>query len=158
MSPSAPRGLEILPATAEAAEDCAALHAGLLEPAWDAASFRTLLGQPAAVALLARLGTPPEMVGFVLGHVAADEAEVLALGVRADRQRRGIGTHLIEALARAAAARQARVLYLDVDAGNTAALALYRRLGFAVRGRRQGYYLKADAPAADAVTLARALE
>jgi ribosomal-protein-alanine N-acetyltransferase len=157
MSPSALGHLEIFAATAEAAEDCAALHAALFEPAWDAASFRALLGQPAAVALLARLGKPPETVGFVLGQVAADEAEVLALGVRADRQRRGIGTHLVEALARAAAQRQARVLYLDVDAGNTAALALYRRLGFAERGRRQGYYLKVDAAAADAVTLARAL-
>jgi [ribosomal protein S18]-alanine N-acetyltransferase len=157
MSRSAPRQLEILTATAEAAEDCAALHAGLFEPAWDAPSFRALLGQPVAVALLARLGTPPETVGFVLGQVAADQAEVLALGVRADRQRRGIGTQLIEALARAVAARQARLLYLDVDAGNTAALALYRGLGFEERGRRRGYYLKADAAAVDAVTLARAL-
>ena len=157
MSQSAQRQLKILSATAAAAEDCAALHAGLFAPAWDAVSFRSLLGQPAAVALLARLGTPPETVGFVLGHVAADEAEVLTLGVRADCQRRGIGRHLIEALARAAAQRQARVLYLDVDAGNTAALALYRGLGFAERGRRPGYYLKADAVAADAVTLARAL-
>ena len=157
MSLSAQRQLEIASATTEAAEDCAALHAGLFAPAWDAASFRSLLGQPAAVALLARLGTPPATVGFVLGQVAADAAELLTLGVRADCQRRGIGRQLVEALARAAAARQARVLFLDVDAGNTAALALYRRLGFAECGRRQGYYLKADAAAADAVTLARAL-
>jgi [ribosomal protein S18]-alanine N-acetyltransferase len=149
--------VSILWAGPDAAEACAAVHAGLFKPAWDQQSFQTLLGHPAAVAFLARLGTPPETAGFILGQVAADEAEILALAVRADRQRHGIATRLIEALARAAGKAEARVLFLDVDAGNTAALALYRKLGFAERGRRKDYYVKVNAAPADAVTLARAL-
>jgi [ribosomal protein S18]-alanine N-acetyltransferase len=106
---------------------------------------------------LARLGAPPETVGFILGQLAADEAEILTLGVRADRQRHGIASRLIEALARAAKQAEARMLFLEVEAGNTAALALYRKLGFEERGRRKGYYAKANAAPADAVTFARAL-
>ena len=150
------RHLSVLWATPEAAATCAKLHADLFAAAWDAKSFQTLLDHPASVAFLARLGTP-ETIGFILGQLAADEAEILTLGVRADRQRHGIASRLIEALARAAKQAEARMLFLEVEAGNTAALALYRKLGFEERGRRKGYYTKANAAPADAVTLARAL-
>lgn len=149
--------VSILLATPAAAQACAALHARLFDPAWDAQSFHKLIAHPAARAFLARLEAPPTTVGFILGQVAADEAEILTLAVAADQQRRGIATRLIEALARAAGEAAARVLYLEVDAGNTAALALYRKLGFAERGRRRGYYVKANTAPSDAVTLARAL-
>ena len=151
------RHLSVLWATPEAAATCAELHADLFAPAWDEKSFQALLDHPASVAFLARLGTPPETVGFILGQLAADEAEILTLGVRADRQRHGIASRLIEALARAAKQAEARILFLEVEAGNTAALALYRKLGFEERGRRKGYYAKANAAPADAVTFVRAL-
>ena len=53
-------------------------------------------------------------VGFIVGQLAADEAEILTLGVRKDRQRHGIGRRLVEALARAAKKAEARRLFLEV--------------------------------------------
>jgi len=156
MPASDARGLSVLRATAADAADCAKLHADLFAAAWDAPSFASLLGQPAAVAFVARQGTA-ETVAFILGQVAADEAEILGLGVRADWRRQGVAARLIAALVGAARQAGARVLFLDVAADNTAALALYRQLRFEERGRRRAYYVTANAAAVDAVTFALAL-
>jgi [ribosomal protein S18]-alanine N-acetyltransferase len=144
-------------ATAVDAQDCAKLHAELLEPAWDCASFASLLTHPAALGFVAQLSAPAQTVGFILGQVAADEAEVVTLGVQTERRRQGIATRLIEALAETARLAGARLMHLEVAAENTAALALYRKLQFKERGRRKGYYVTAHGAPADAVTFARAL-
>lgn len=146
--------VSILWAASEHAEELARLHAGLFDQAWDAAAFHGLLAHPGSTAFLARLAEPAETVGFIVGQLAADEAEILSLGVRADRQRHGIGRRLVEALARAIKKAEARRLLLEVGAGNAAALNLYRSLGFEEVGRRQGYYARPGAAAEDALTLA----
>jgi ribosomal-protein-alanine N-acetyltransferase len=96
-------------------------------------------------------------VGFVLGQLAADEAEILTLGVGKDSQRHGIGRRLVEALARAAKKAEARRLHLEVAADNIPALVLYKKLGFQEAGRRKAYYQRAGAPAEDALRLALTL-
>jgi ribosomal-protein-alanine N-acetyltransferase len=151
--------VSILWASPENAGDLADLHGRLFPEAWDAASFQKLLAHPGSTAFLARIGQPPkaEMVGFILGQLAADEAEILTLGVRADRQRHGIARRLVEALGRAARKAEARRLHLEVGERNAAALALYRKLGFEETGRRKGYYQHKGQPAEDAVTLSLAL-
>jgi Fur family ferric uptake transcriptional regulator len=145
------------------AGELARLHAGLLDDGWDAAGFRELLGHPGALAFaagpgVAGTGMPPPVWGFILGRVVADEAEVLALGVARERQRRGIGRRLVEKLCRVAARRGARQLFLEVAEGNVAARALYAGLGFRETGRRRGYYVHTDAPAEDALNLCLTLE
>jgi len=151
------RHVSILWAAPEHAGDLARLHAGLFEDAWDVGSFEKLLGHPGSTAFQARVGRPAELAGFIVGQVAADEAEILSLGVRKDHQRHGIAQRLVEAMGRAAKKAEARRLYLEVGQSNTAALALYKRLGFAETGRRKGYYQRPGAAPEDAVTLALAL-
>jgi ribosomal-protein-alanine N-acetyltransferase len=111
----------------------AALHGAAFphEP-WDEASFATLLGQPGVVGLLDPRG------GILLLRVAADEAEILTIGVAV--KRRGIGRGLMEAGFARAQAMGAAVMHLDVAADNAAALGLYGALGFVEVGRRRGYY------------------
>jgi ribosomal-protein-alanine N-acetyltransferase len=77
--------------------------------------------------------------------------------VTPDWQRRGLGERLLRELGKAAAARGAKQLYVDVAEDNTAALALYSRLGFAATARRKGYYARRTAPPSDALLLARTL-
>lgn len=151
------RHVSILWAGPEHAEELASLHAGLFEAPWDAAAFRSLLGHPGSTAFLARIGTPPQAVAFVLGQLAADEAEILTLGVGKDSQRHGIGRRLVEALCRAAKKAEARRLFLEVAADNIPALVLYKKLGFQEVGRRKAYYARTGAPSEDALTLALAL-
>src|SRR5262245_18116383 len=151
------RAVSLRAATPADAEECSKLHAELFEPAWDQASFASFFSHPAARGLVARSIAPAQTVGFIVAQMAADEAEVLTLAVSSMARRQCIATRQIVALAETARAAGVRVLYLEVAAENTAALALYRKLRFAERGRRLGYYVRPNAPPADAVTFALAL-
>jgi len=125
----------------------AAIHAAAFpdEP-WDAGSFATLLSQPGIIGLIDPRG------GILLLRVAADEAEILTIGVT--ETGRGLGTELMRAAIGRATSLGAAVMYLEVAAGNAAALGLYKSLGFAPAGRRAKYYANGD----DAVILRRRLE
>jgi [ribosomal protein S18]-alanine N-acetyltransferase len=151
------RLVSILWAGPEHAEELARLHAQLFEEAWDAESLHKHLSHPGSTAFIARVGKEARTLGFVLGQIAADEAEILTLGVGKDWQRRGVGGRLVEALIRAVRKAEARLLYLEVAPSNTAAVALYRRFGFKETGRRKSYYARPEAPAEDALTLALSL-
>lgn len=88
-----------------------------------------------------------EVAGQVLGYAVfrelLDEAELLNIAVAPEVRRRGIGRRLLGTLL-TALAPAARCLYLEVRAGNAAAIALYDRLGFTRVGCRRGYYPAGD--------------
>jgi ribosomal-protein-alanine N-acetyltransferase len=152
-SPRDAKHVSLLWAGPEHASEIAALHASLFDPPWDAASIRSLLDHPASTAFIVLVGNGKQAAGFILGQLAADAAEILSIGVAEQWQRKGLGRRLVEGLARAAARADARRLYLEVADDNAAALALYRRLGFAEVGRRPKYYHRKGGAAADALTL-----
>ena len=143
--------VSILWARPSDAAELAQLHGQLFAPPWSIASFEQSLTHPAYTALVARVGRPLQLVGFIIGQQAADEAEILTLGVRKDWQRRGVGRDLVLALGRAARKAEARRLHLEVASDNAAALALYQGLGFEISGQRIGYYERAGAAAEDAI-------
>ncbi|NIH82439.1 GNAT family N-acetyltransferase [Amycolatopsis viridis] len=68
--------------------------------------------------------------GAVRAAVAGDVLHIARLEVRPGHRRRGLGSALMAACGAWAARRGARRTVLQVAAGNHAALALYRRLGF----------------------------
>lgn len=109
---------------------------------WDAASIATLAGPPGGFAVLALAGEQP--VGFVLARVAAEDAEILAIGVLPEARRGGLGRHLVEAAVEGSARLGATALFLEVAEDNDAARALYKTCGFYSVGRRPGYYRRAD--------------
>ena len=80
----------------------------------------------------------------ILGHGAivllADTAHISTLAVRPESRRQGIGRDLLLALIRGAIANGCTGLTLEVRAGNSAAMALYRRFGLRPAGVRRGYY------------------
>jgi [ribosomal protein S18]-alanine N-acetyltransferase len=151
------RHVSILWASPENAGELAQLHAGLFEEAWDADAFARLLTHPGSTSFLARVGQPAQTAGFIVSQLAADEAEILTLGVCRDLQRHGIGRRLVEAMGRAAKKAEVRRLFLEVGERNAAALALYTGLGFREVGRRKGYYEHPGAAPEDALVLALAL-
>ncbi len=131
----------------------AAVHAASFPQAWDARAIATSLSGPGAFGFVVR---DPAVVGFVLAHAIADEAEILTLAVSPASRRRGGAAALVEAAAGRAFVAGARTLFLEVAADNTAALALYRGAGFIQAGLRSGYYPRADGPV-DALVLRRDL-
>lgn len=133
-------------------EALAAQHAAAFAPArgWSAAEFDSFLADPASL-LVAR----PE--GFALARVTLDEAELLTIATDPARRRQGVARGLLGALFGGLAGRGAETLFLEVAEDNAAARALYAGAGFAMAGRRRGYYPRRNGAAADALILRRAL-
>ena len=102
-------------------------------------------------------GAGEELCGFILSRVAADEAEILTVAVSPKRRGEGIAGQLMRANVAQLQQAGAKSWFLEVEAQNTSALALYRRFGFVQVGERRSYYRKADGDAATALILRRSL-
>ncbi len=76
-APKPPLPVSLLWAVPERAGDIAAIHGTLFPEAWDGLAVARLLERPGATSLVAEAGTPRAVVGFVIGQVAADEAEII---------------------------------------------------------------------------------
>lgn len=122
----------------------AEIHRRCFEDAWDRRAMVEIVSMPGVSALLADAPAATKgaaaSAGLAVLRVAADEAELLTIGVIPDRRRRGIGRALVEAASAAAQAAGARCLYLEVGEDNQAARRLYQSLAFVEAGYRRGYY------------------
>ncbi len=88
-----------------------------------------------------------EVVGYGGVMYIGPDAHVTTLATAPEFHRRGIAGRVLLGLARAAVAHGAENLTLEVRVSNEAAIALYRRFGFAPAGVRKNYYaeVKEDA-------------
>ncbi|SMD04496.1 N-acetyltransferase [Rhizobium sp. RU36D] len=128
-------------------EDCpevSVLHGQRFARPWGDGEFLSLLLQPNVFGFVARqtnaLIFKPPMAGFVLAREVAGEAEILTVAVHEKQSRHGLGWRLMQAAIRHAEASGGQEMFLEVDDGNAAAIALYRKLGFEKAGERPAYY------------------
>lgn len=93
---------------------------------------------------LAVFGLRPEagesLAGYAIVARLPFEAELQAILVAEAYRRRGVAASLMRAVIAQARGWGSERLLLEVRAGNAAAIALYRRVGFGEDGRRRGYY------------------
>jgi len=124
------------PAGTAHAEALATIHAAAFPPGerWESSAMALHMAQPGGFAFIAAVG------GLVLARVAADEAEVLTLGVAPGARRAGLGRALLQHAMAEAARRGAASMVLEVAEANAAARALYAASGFVAVGSRRGYY------------------
>jgi len=130
----------------------ASLHAACFSTPrpWSATEITSLLASPLCFQLT-------EPYGFLIGRVAAGEAELLTLAVDPKARQRGTGGRLVDAFLAAVQARGAESAFLEVSAANLPAQSLYARKGFIQKGRRAGYYHTPDGKRLDALLLVRAI-
>jgi len=95
---------------------------------------RILAGLPRA-AIYASAMRAGEVVASGLSIADGAVASVQCMATLPAAQRQGAATAILAAIERQAAAAGCRALYLQTGAGNDAAIALYRRFGFAVISR-----------------------
>ena len=138
-------------------EDCATLHAGAFTFSWPQSDFEALLVASTTYAEGA-YGKGDELLGFIISRLAADEAEILTIAVHSKRRGLGIAGKLMNANMERLRIAGARSWFLEVEAQNAAALALYRRFGFDRVGERKSYYRKPDGDASLAYILRRSLK
>lgn len=133
----------------------AALHRRCFpEDAWDVPTLGEIFRLPGFFGRIALRDEEP--VGFVLALDLKIEFEILSLGVVPEARRAGVGEALLDSVCGLAQRRQAGRVVLEVAIDNDAALALYRAKGFALVGRRERYYRRAE-QAVDALVLSLSL-
>ncbi len=158
--------VSLLWADPDRAEQVADMHAALFDKPWDTVAIQKLLAHPGAMSLIAKVSDNmsglaqivPRDAGFVVAQIAADEAEVISIGVLEEFQGRGLGRIMMEGLIRAAAIAEAQRLFLEVAEDNRPARRLYESLNFSEVGRRAEYYTRNSGEKVDAVVLARDLD
>ncbi len=141
---------------ADHAEEAANVHARCFTYPWPADDLETLLAATTTYADGA-FGKAGEVQGFILSRLAADEAEILTIAVKPKKRGHGIAGKLMRANMEQLQGAGAKSWFLEVEAQNVAALALYKRFGFERVGERKSYYRKPDGDAALAYILRRSL-
>jgi tRNA threonylcarbamoyladenosine biosynthesis protein TsaB len=122
-------------------------------PQWARQAYVTAIDpavQPGRIAMVAEAGVSGALAGFAVARLNAPEAELESIVTALTHQRRGVARDLFAAIKANLRCHGVSEFVLEVRAGNGAARAFYRFLGFAEEGRRPGYY--AD-PVEDAVLM-----
>ncbi len=92
----------------------------------------------------------PNLAGYIVARLGADELHINNVAVRDSFRRRGIGRALLDRILAAGMRKGVKCAFLELRAGNSAALSLYEKCGFRVTARRTRYY--AD-PVEDALVM-----
>jgi ribosomal-protein-alanine N-acetyltransferase len=137
------------------AASIAALHAASFRRGWSEQEVEGLLTDRHVIAHRAMVGSA--MAGFIMSRLVEDEAEILSVAVAGQRRGRGLARNLLNLHLRRLAAFGARVVFLEVDEHNKAAIRLYDRAGFHEISRRPNYYPGPGGQAVAALVLRRDL-
>jgi ribosomal-protein-alanine N-acetyltransferase len=123
---------------------------------WSRGFFEKELATPFARLVVAVDETAPRptIVGYTCRWRVTDEVHLLNVAIHPEHRGLGHGRDLVEAVIAEARAARARVVFLEVRAGNVVARRLYRLLGFRDLGVRRGYY----GPGQDAIVMELRLE
>lgn len=137
---------------ADASDAFKALHALCFDDSperpWGIDHVRSIFGMGGMYLLPLNLRS--RMIGFLLCRCVLPEAEVISLGVLPAYRGQGLGAQLINGFIQSSINIGIREFHLEVRHTNSAAIALYRSIGFQETGTRKSYYLLKDGSRCDA--------
>jgi ribosomal-protein-alanine N-acetyltransferase len=110
------------------------------DDAWSKETYRTELTEPGGTRHYIVAEDDGVLMGWAGLAAAGGQGDVLTIGVRPERQGRGLGSILLTELLGEAADRGCGQVFLDVRADNARARRLYERMGFTAIGVRKRYY------------------
>ncbi len=91
-----------------------------------------------------------EVLGYCCFYYVLDEAEIANVCIRKDMRNQGLGFAMMSFVIKLAKELGVSTMYLEVRESNTAAQALYKKLGFFENGRRKNFY---ELPKEDALVM-----
>jgi [ribosomal protein S18]-alanine N-acetyltransferase len=133
----------VLPLQPSELRDAATIHATGFTRGWTDGEIAQLLAREGTFGKAARPIGKKGVAGFILYTLVAGEGEILTVATAPQWRRYGIGELLVKAALSHLSAERAEAMFLEVGENNQAALALYRKHGFAEVGKRQNYYAAA---------------
>lgn len=145
-------GFRVRPLVPDDLDACWEIERAVYPDPWRREHLAEMLDLDAGLALGAA-DSRDRIVGYAMGWVAADEAELANIAVAPAWRRRGVGARLLAAFSRQAGRRGAERIWLEVRESNAPARRFYGRYGFLAVGRRAGYY---EEPDEDAIVMAAA--
>ena len=83
--------------------------------------------------------------GFIVYRIAADEAEIITVGVNPEKRRLGIASAMIGIVEKTTKSQEVKKIFLEVASTNAPAQKLYENRGFKMVGLRPKYYDGVDA-------------
>ena len=113
--------------------------------------LREHLDNQCAAALVAR-GEDGTILGYGGLLVVLDEGYLTNIAARPEYRRQGIAADILQVFENFARGNHLAFLTLEVRASNTAAIALYEKMGYVRAGTRRGYY---EHPREDAIIMTR---
>ncbi len=140
--------LQIRPARPADVAAIARLERQCFSDPWSAEAFGAVMRTAGTHVAVAE--ADGALAAYFVGRTVAGEAEILNLAVAPESRRAGVASVLLAHGLRALHAAGAREVFLEVRAGNAAAIGLYQRQGFRQVGRRARYYSR---PVEDALVL-----
>ena len=102
--------------------------------------FRRFLAARSSALIVATHDGTIAGYALVLFRANSGVARLYSIAVAPHARRRGIGVALLAAVEKVARARRCAVLRLEVHEKNAAAIARYRKAGYALFGRHAAYY------------------
>lgn len=120
---------------------------------WSASSCELLTKEGIGVGFVCEQDGRVMAYGGML--IAVDEGQITNIAVHPDYRRRGMASAILTSLMRYARDRHAESVTLEVRVSNAAAIALYKKAGFAEVGRRRAFYTK---PTEDALIMTAKLK
>lgn len=135
--------VSLVPLTTEDGGILEQIHAACFPDAWDRATFDHLLRENLTCGWIAT-SFERGPLGFILGRVLGDEAEILTFAVHPSSQRTGIGRYLLMGLMDFLKSIGCAKIFLEVAVDNGAAIALYTSQNFVIVGTRPNYYKRAN--------------
>ena len=85
-----------------------------------------------------------EVVGYIIFWLIREDVPVNNIAIHPDFRGRGLGEALMRHVIEKVRARGATFMTLEVRRSNAGAVALYKKLGFEILGRRENYYTNPD--------------
>lgn len=130
-------------------------QSGLSRWGW-AAYYAELQGSNRDLMLVAR--TPESkaprvshtLAAYIVARIGANELHINNVAVRERYRRQGIGLTLLGRILQEGKRLGVDAAFLELRAGNTAALSLYEKCGFSLTSRRKNYYSE---PTEDALVM-----
>ena len=117
---------------------------------WTETGFFTFLLREDTLFLVAEEGE--KILGYCGVVTVQDEGDITNVAVEKNSQNQGIGKNLLEEMFQRTQKAGVCRLFLEVRAGNAAALHLYEKMGFVQMGIRKNYY---EQPVEDGVVMMR---
>lgn len=119
---------------------------------WKESEISDMLLTSGTQAWCARTDKP---LAMLMTRAQFEQAEILTLAVIPEVRRKHLAEKLLLGAHKVLADQGVKKLFLEVAEDNEAALALYRKLGYAETSRRKGYYKQENGNTTDALVMSK---